>query len=103
MKPAWIHAEAEAEIKVAIAFYEDRRKGLGREFRQELESTINRIRRMPDLHATVDDRGTRKYRLRRFPYTIYYVELDDSIWIAAVAHQKQRPEYWSGRHPDDTT
>ena len=28
------------------------------------------------------------------------VELEQSIWIAAIAHQKRRPGYWSGRVPD---
>jgi hypothetical protein len=50
------------------------------------------VERAWDLEAS-----TRKVRLRRFPYLIYYVELDDSLWIAAVAHQKRRPGYWSHR------
>jgi hypothetical protein len=32
---------------------------------------------------------------------VYYVELDDAIWIAAVAHQKRRPGYWTRRKPAD--
>jgi hypothetical protein len=37
--------------------------------------------------------------LKRFPYTVYYLELDHSIWIAAVAHQQRRPGYWSQCRP----
>jgi hypothetical protein len=37
--------------------------------------------------------------IREAIYTIYYVELDQTIWIAAVAHQKRRPGYWSDRSP----
>ncbi len=99
MKPLTIHAGAEAEADEAIAFYEKRRDGLGREFRQDLEDTFRRVRQMPGAFAVVDDRGTRKLRFRRFPYTIYYVELEAAIWIAAVAHQKRRPGYWAGRKP----
>lgn len=99
MKPFTIHAEAEAEVRVSVAYYEVRRAGLGREFRQEFEATLDRIRRMPQAFTAVDDQGTRKHRFQRFPYTVYYVELDDSIWIVAVAHQKRRPGYWSGRSP----
>jgi toxin ParE1/3/4 len=94
-----IHAEAEAEVRAAIAYYQGQREGLGREFRREFEATLERLRRTPEAFVSIDDRGTRKHRFRRFPYTIYYVELDDSIWIAAVAHQKRRPGYWSGREP----
>ena len=99
MKPLTIHAAAEAEADGAIAHYEIQRAGLGREFRQDFESAIDRIRRMPQVFASVDDQGIRKHRLKRFPYTVYYPELDDAIWIAAVAHQRRRPGYWSGRSP----
>jgi toxin ParE1/3/4 len=97
VKPVTIHAAAEAEVETAVANYEAQREGLGREFRHGLESTIERIQNLPQAIAPVDDRGTRKRRLKRFPYTIYYVELDDTIWIVAVAHQRRRPGYWSGR------
>jgi hypothetical protein len=60
-----------------------------------------RIQRLPQAFRTIDDHGTRKVRLHRFPYTVYYVDLDDSIWIAAAAHQKRRPGYWSHRDPGD--
>lgn len=99
MKPATIHAAAEAEVDAAIAHYETQRAGLGREFLREFESAIDRIRGMPQAFAAIDEQGTRKLRFRRFPYTVYYVELKDAVWIAAVAHQKRRPGYWSGRKP----
>jgi hypothetical protein len=66
---------AEAEVAEAIAFYEGQRPGLGREFREYLEDTFDRIRRMPSTPSPLDKRGTRKFRLRRFPYSVYYVEL----------------------------
>jgi toxin ParE1/3/4 len=97
-----IHAQAEAEVRMAVAYYEGQRRGLGRAFRQEFEKAIARIQRSPQAWSLVDDQGTRKHLLKRFPYTLYYIELDDSIWIAAVAHQKRRPGYWSGRNPPDS-
>lgn len=72
MKPVTIHAEAEAEALAAIEYYESQRAGLGREFRQEFEAAVSRIRGMPETFAVIDDRGTRKHRLHRFPYTLYY-------------------------------
>lgn len=99
MKPLRIHAQAEAEIREAAAYYEGQRAGLGREFRTDLEQALFQIRRDPLISAPIDEQGTRKHRLRRFPYTVYHVDLEDTIWIAAVAHQKRRPGYWSGRAP----
>jgi toxin ParE1/3/4 len=100
VKPVVIHADAEAETLAAIAYYEGERAGLGREFREEFEAAIDRIGRLPQAAPPLDAQGTRKHRLRRFPYTVYYVELDQEIWIAAVAHQKRRPGYWAGRRHD---
>jgi toxin ParE1/3/4 len=100
VKPLAVHAQAKAEAQSAVAYYEGRRKGLGREFREELKAAFDRIRRLPQATAPIDEHGTRKHKLHRFPYTVYYVDLDQAIWIVAIAHQKLRPGYWSGRGPD---
>ena len=101
MKPVIADPEAEAEVRSAFDYYESVRPGLGRRFLDAFEATILRIRMNPQAAAAFDDSGSRKQRLHRSPYTVYYVELDDSIWIAAVAHQKRRPGYWSDRTPPD--
>lgn len=100
MKPVIFHAGAELDLRAAAAYYERERKGLGRELREEVEAAVGRIRRSPRLFPRHDQFGTRKCLVRRFPYTIFFVELEDQIWIAAVAHQKREPGYWSGRRPD---
>ena len=72
VKPLTIHAQAEAEVLMAVAYYEGRRKGLGSAFRQEFEKALIRIQSTPEAWLVVDDQGTWKHRFRRFPYTIYY-------------------------------
>lgn len=99
MKPLVFNPLAEAEVDEALAYYESQRPGLGAEFREDLQETLSRIRQSPGATTTIDDQGTRKVRFRRFPYTAYYVEFEDYLWIAAIAHQKRRPGYWSNRRP----
>jgi toxin ParE1/3/4 len=99
VKPVVMHAAAEAELEEAAARYESRRRGLGREFRLEFEAALNRLTANPELYAIEVD-GVRGCPLRRFPYTVYYVDLTDRIWLAAVADQRRRPGYWSRRKPD---
>jgi toxin ParE1/3/4 len=99
LKPLSIHERAQDEVLEAITYYESQRAGLGREFRLDFEDAIERIQQMPGITMAIDDQGTKKRRFRRFPYTVYYVELHEVIWIAAVAHQKRRPKYWSRRKP----
>ncbi len=101
MTPFTIHRLAEEEVRKAAEYYENLREGLGREFRIAFEETLDRLRRNPGMPPPLDEQGTRKLRFRRFPYTIYYVELAESSWIAAVSHQKRRPGYWRSRKPGD--
>ena len=47
MKPALLHAEAEAELSEVLEYYETSRKGLDGEFRREFEAAIRRIQETP--------------------------------------------------------
>jgi toxin ParE1/3/4 len=100
MKAVVFHCEAEAEVRASIAYYEGQKRKLGCEYRDEVQAAVQRIRKNPKAFAVYDDQGTRKCLVKRFPYTIHFVELDDAIWIAAVAHQRRRPGYWSSRVPE---
>jgi toxin ParE1/3/4 len=100
VKPVIFHAEAEQEFRAAVVYYETQRPGLGYEFRTAVEEAVERIQRFPQAFSPYGDQGARKCVLGRFPYTIFYVELEERIWIAAVAHQRRRPGYWVGRTPN---
>jgi toxin ParE1/3/4 len=97
MKPVIIDAEAEAELAAAAAYLERNRKGYGRKFRTEAKRVFARIRRNPKQFPAYGDKGHCMALLQQFPYTIYFAELDDAIWIAAIAHQSRRPGYWMDR------
>ncbi|HVM62588.1 MAG TPA: type II toxin-antitoxin system RelE/ParE family toxin [Verrucomicrobiae bacterium] len=96
MTPVTILREAEAEIKEAVEFYEDKRPGLGLDFSREVEASIQSVRHFPKRWPIRND-GTRRYLLHRFPYIVVYLLLNDHIWIIALAHCKRRPGYWSVR------
>jgi toxin ParE1/3/4 len=100
MKPVIFHPEAEAELRAAILYYENQRSGLGADFQAEVEEGVRKIQQTPQAFSLHNDQGLRKFLVRRFPYSIFYLELDDSIWIAAVAHQKRKPGYWASRTPE---
>lgn len=99
MKPVRFHPDAEAELIAAITYYEDQRAGLGVDLREKVEAAVGLIEKSPELFAARSSDGLRKCPVRRFPYVVYYLDLDAEIWIAAVAHQKRRPGYWAGRSP----
>jgi toxin ParE1/3/4 len=42
-------------------------------------------------------RGTRKFILPNFPFSLIDRELPSKIQIVAIAHGKRRPDYWKDR------
>lgn len=100
MKPISLHEAAEAELAEVLEYYERQRAGLGGEFRREFETTLERIRTNPLAYAVEDDTGVKYALLRRFPYKLVYVDSNDCIWIAAIAHHRRRPRYWANRRPE---
>ncbi len=96
MKPIDFHPDAAQEASDAVDYYDWLRSGLGGHFRSELEAALARIQQNPQLYA-VGSGSIRLCPLHRFPYSLYYDELADRIWVSAVAHQSRRPGYWAHR------
>lgn len=86
-----------AELHDAAAFYSlSANVELGLEFLAEFERGVNNILANPRIGAIF--RGTRRrYLIRRFPYSIIYYVSGTELRVVAVAHQRRRPGYWSGR------
>jgi toxin ParE1/3/4 len=100
MKPVVFHRDAERELDDGMAYYESRREGLGLAFQAEVERIVNVIQQAPERWPVYRNTLFRRHLLKRFPYAVCYLELDHCIWIAAVAHQKRKPGYWSRRQPE---
>jgi hypothetical protein len=101
MKPARFHDEATAEVMDATDYYESRRAGLGARYRAAVEDAVAAIQGCPTVYSLVAGSDARKCLVQGFSYNVYFVEFDTFIWIAAVAHQKRRQDYWMSRTPED--
>jgi plasmid stabilization system protein ParE len=99
VKPVAFHPAAQAEVEEAAARYEAQRDGLAQEFRSEFEAALRRIVQNPQMYG-VELGEFRACLLKRFPYTIFYIDLEDRLWLGAVAHQSRRPGYWARRQPE---
>lgn len=92
--------EAEAELRAAAEWYDDR-AGLGDELAAEVRAATTRIAAAPEAFAPA--RGVRSgLRAReapvtRFPYRVIFVELDEEVRVVALAHERRRPGYWRRR------
>jgi plasmid stabilization system protein ParE len=78
------------DVADAFKWYEQQQVGLRQEFVLELEATLQRIQKNPEL-ARLFHRQARKVRLRRFPFIVVYVLSPGKISIVSVFHCSRNP------------
>ena len=102
--PVRLEAEAAEELLVASSWYEEQLGGLGLEFLQAAQAAVEQIARMPSAGALVphvpEELRVRRVLIRRFPYAVAYLVMDEEVRVLAFAHTSRRPGYWLHRHPD---
>lgn len=95
-----VSEEADSEMAEAARWYETHRARLGAEFLDAVDTTVAQIAEAPrigSLVPEVSDETIRRRPVRHFPYHVVYMELPDRLQILAIAHDRRRPGYWSGR------
>lgn len=102
-KPIRTEPEAGEELLEATRWYERRRRGLGMEFLAAIGAAVELIQQNPDGGSPVpgvkDEIPARRLVLRRFPYSVVFLELKTEIRILAFVHHRRRPSYWRARLP----
>lgn len=91
-----LHPEALQEAEDARAWYRERSSAAAERFTAELSDGMAQVTQSPTVWPAFR-RGTRRYLLRNFPYSIVFVLKGDSILVLAVAHDKRRAGYWASR------
>jgi plasmid stabilization system protein ParE len=92
-----VSPEADRELTEGAGFYA--REGgseLGLAFIAEFERVLNFLSDNPRVGAPWRN-NRRRFPLRRFPYSIIYYIRDDDLRVVAIAHHRQRPDYWANR------
>lgn len=90
------HPDAVEEMIEAAIFYEERQTGLGERLLDAIEEALEFLKTHPTIWRA-DERGRRKYRVKRFPYLIIYKVERQTLFILAIAHTSRRPGYWTRR------
>jgi plasmid stabilization system protein ParE len=92
-----LHPQAAAELEQAAGFYAQHGgNSVAKAFLKEIHRVANLLVANPGF-GTPASLGLRAYPLRRFPYSLVYDSMDDSIEILVVAHQHRQPGYWQSR------
>ena len=88
--------QAVAELTDAVKYYELKQLGLGLRLKDEVNERVNWI---VDNFDTPQVRmgDYRRVNLKVFPYYIAYVMRNDTLWVLAIAHSHQQPDYWITR------
>ena len=91
------HPLALAEFQEAALWYEEQRESLGHQFEAAVDTAVKTILNDPERFQPVKN-GVRVYRLKRFPYYLFYrISTPALIRILAVMHHRRHPDSWTGR------
>ena len=87
------------EVFAIARRYDDERVGLGDEFIEALDDSLQTILSSPQTWPVWP--GIRqasppiqRYVMDRFPYAVGYQVVGDEVVVVTVAHAKRRPGYW---------
>jgi toxin ParE1/3/4 len=95
-KPVRFHHEAEQEYLSALAWYNERSAATALDFEAEFQRAVSAVAEAPERWPTYFSR-CRRYLLHQFPFSIVYRNLDEAVFVLAVAHGHRRPGYWKKR------
>jgi len=87
---------AHADLKAAYDWYFGHNPEAAASFMREIDAAVLAISRGPLMWASYIE-GTRRYVLRRFPFSIVYRIEGSTIRVIAFAHGRRRPGYWRRR------
>jgi toxin ParE1/3/4 len=88
---------AARELSADFRYYERDYPGRGRRFIEAVDTALEGIAAAPGRFAVLYEPDIRSAKVKRFPYRVVYVVVDDVIDVIAVAHAKRRPGYWRRR------
>ncbi|HEV8132341.1 MAG TPA: type II toxin-antitoxin system RelE/ParE family toxin [Acidobacteriota bacterium] len=91
--------EALQEAEDAARWYAERSTVAAIGFAEELDVAAAQIENSPTTWP-IHEHNTRRFLLRRFPYSVVYRVDATRVVIVAVAHAHRRPGYWRDRLED---
>jgi hypothetical protein len=87
---------AESDLAQAMDQYDRASPGLGLEFLNEVERTVQRIVLHPEAWTKVSAHS-RRCRTRRFPFGVFYSLHKGEVVISGVMDLRRHPDSWRAR------
>jgi len=87
-----IEAEAETEYKDAVAWYDDKKPGVGQRLARDVRNLLRKVCENPTRYRLVG-RCTRVARVPNWDYSVYFVVKEPAkVLVTAIFHAKRNPE-----------
>lgn len=84
---------ASSDYDDAFDWYFSRSESAAEGFEEAVEQAITEIVKAPDRWPSCDNQH-RQHLLRRYPYSLVYRLVGDTVLIVAVAHARRQFGYW---------
>jgi toxin ParE1/3/4 len=94
-KPVRFHPEGEQEYLSSLAWYYERSLSAAFDFDDEVEQAVSATKSPERWPMYVSQ--CRRYVLHQFPFSLVYRDLENEVFVLAVAHGHRRPGYWRKR------
>lgn len=88
--------EASAEFDESAIWYDKQSRGRGSLFAEAIVEMFDRIMAKPDFYPKIR-REIREARVLKYPFCIYYKEIEGGIMVLSVFHTSRNPEVWQMR------
>ncbi|MCC5609308.1 type II toxin-antitoxin system RelE/ParE family toxin [Nostoc sp. CHAB 5834] len=88
--------EVREELNDGHSWYESQKPGLGDEFLDCVDETVNRISQISESYVIVYA-DIRRAVVRRFPYAVYYRIVSSRVIVTAIFHGCRDPKSWQTR------
>jgi toxin ParE1/3/4 len=79
------------DVELAFTWYEKQQKGLGVQFLDSIEASLNNILNFPEMYEVCHS-NFRRCVIPRFPFSIFYTIEAYQIVIHAVFNNRQDPQ-----------
>jgi len=76
------------DAEEAVKYYEKKLVGLGKRFYDGFLFALTEIEKKPFVHSYIQP-PVRRYKVKKFPYKVFYIIENTTIFIIGVAHAKR--------------
>lgn len=91
-----ISAEAENDFDCSYSFYYNESPELADHFYKRVTTSFESIQKSPKTYPVVY-KNLRKFKVKIFPFVIYYQIDGSAIQVIAIFHSSRNPEIWNKR------